>query len=339
MATQSIPSIDFSASNGSDETALADLVDQIRAACQSHGFFQLTNHGIPQSSMDAVLECSKEFFALPLEEKEKYDLNLTKDYRGYERLRAQNFENRVQGDLKEGYYFGLDLPKDHPSVLAKKFSLGPNKYPKQVKDPQGFQDRIDSYFNEMLEMAQRIFRLLCKTLDVDDEWLSEYFNTPIATLRLLHYPPQPPSASELERGIGAHTDFGAVTILLQDMVGGLQVWDRESSRWMDVVPTKGAFVVNLGNLMMRWTNDRYISNLHRVINKSGQERYSVPFFFSGNPDFLVKCFPNCQDPKAGAKYPPTTVEEWLAGRYAATYGTSGTKAAEDLSQDKAAALA
>ncbi|KAH7024036.1 hypothetical protein EDB80DRAFT_631199 [Ilyonectria destructans] len=339
MADKSIPSIDFSASNGSDKAALADLVDQMRDACQSHGFFQLTNHGIPQSSLDEIIECSKEFFSLPLEEKEKYDKDLTQSHRGYERLRAQNFEKRTEGDLKEGYYFGLDLPKDHPSVLAKKFNLGPNKYPENVRDPAEFRRRIDDYYNLMLEISEKLLRILCKTLGIDDSWVSKFVDTPIATLRLLHYPPQPPNASDLERGIGAHTDFGAITILLQDLVGGLQVWDRTSSEWINVVPTKGAFVVNLGNLMMRWTNDRYLSNLHRVINKSGQERYSIPFFFAGNPDFLVQCFTDCQDEETGAKYPPITVEDWMSGRYADTYGTSKTKAVNDLSQDKTAGLA
>ncbi|KAH7162073.1 hypothetical protein B0J13DRAFT_490605 [Dactylonectria estremocensis] len=335
MAAGSIPSIDFSASGGSDTAAFAALVDRVRNACQSYGFFQLTNHGIPQSSMDEILECSKEFFSLPLEEKEKYDKDLAKDHRGYERLRAQNFEKRGEGDLKEGYYFGLDLPEDHPQVLAKKFNLGPNKYPENVKDPQEFRQKIDSYIEKMIEIAERLIRILCKTLEVDDGWVSQFTNTPIATLRLLHYPPQPPDASELERGIGAHTDFGAVTILLQDLVGGLQVWDRACSQWIDVEPTKGAFVVNLGNLMMRWTNDRYVSNLHRVINKSGQARYSVPFFFAGNPDFLVECFESCQDLDTEAKYPPTTVGDWMSGRYADTYGTSEVKATKDLFEDKA----
>jgi isopenicillin N synthase-like dioxygenase len=122
-------------------------------------------------------------------------------------------------------------------------------------------------------------------------------------------------------GIGAHTDFGAITILLQDQVGGLQVWSKFSSSWIDVVPQENAFVVNLGNLMMRWTNDQYLSNLHRVINKSGRERYSVPFFFSGNPDFVVECLKSCKDENGtGAKYPPISVEDWITGRYADTYG-------------------
>jgi isopenicillin N synthase-like dioxygenase len=101
-------------------------------------------------------------------------------------------------------------------------------------------------------------------------------------------------------------------------VGGLQVFDGLSEAWIDVVPVPGAFVVNLGNLMMRWSNDRYVSNLHRVINTSGRERYSVPFFFSGNPDFLVECLPTCEE--GGVKYPPVTVGQWMQGRYADTYG-------------------
>jgi isopenicillin N synthase-like dioxygenase len=123
------------------------------------------------------------------------------------------------------------------------------------------------------------------------------------------------------------------------MVGGLQVWDRAASHWTDVTPTRGALVVNLGNLMMRWTNDRYLSNLHRVINKSGRERYSIPFFFSGNPDFLVKCFPSHQEGEGNgrAKYAPVTVGEWIAARYADTYGTSEDKAAGELSTTEAAA--
>lgn len=141
----------------------------------------------------------------------------------------------------------------------------------------------------------------------------------------------------LALGIGAHTDFGAITILLQDMVGGLQVWDRESSAWIDAEPVDGALVVNLGNLMMRWTNDRYLSNLHRVINKSGRERYSVPFFFTGNPDFLVKCFARCEDASTGAKYPPIKVGDWIAGRYADTYRTSKETALGELSTKEAAA--
>ena len=137
-------------------------------------------------------------------------------------------------------------------------------------------------------------------------------------------------------GIGAHTDFGAVTILLQDSTCGLQVWNRGLREWVDVAPVPDALVINTGNMMMQWTNDRYLSNLHRVINQTGSERYSIAYFFDGNPDYVIHCLPGCEDPVQGPKYPAVTVEEWMRGRYADTYGTSTTKAiAEPLSRELA----
>lgn len=116
---------------------------------------------------------------------------------------------------------------------------------------------------------------------------------------------------------------------MQDEVGGLEVFDHLNKSWVPVIPTADAFVVNLGNLMMRWTDDRYISNLHRVINKSGLERYSVPFFFSGNPDHVVECIPGCEDPVKGPKYAPVRVQDWIVGRFVDTYGGSNGGAMKD----------
>lgn len=130
-------------------------------------------------------------------------------------------------------------------------------------------------------------------------------------------------------GIGAHTDFGGVTLLLQDDVGGLQVFDAPSMSWINVKPTPGAFVVNLGNVMMRWSNDTYVSNLHRVINQSGRERYSIPFFYSGNPDFVIDCLPGCEDARGESKYAPIKVEDWIFGRHTNTFREA--KGLEELS--------
>ncbi|KAJ5742320.1 Oxoglutarate/iron-dependent dioxygenase [Penicillium manginii] len=321
---QAPPIIDFSPFYEEDQSARRGLINQVRSACESFGFFQIVNHGVPESLRQDILKQSVDFFKLSLEIKEKYNKDIGGFNRGYERLRAQNFEKKTEGDLKEGYYFGTDLPLDHPYVVGRKINLGPNKYPEDVSDPTAFKVIVDSYFKSVEKLAHDILRILASTLNLDEDFFQDYVDTPIAILRLLHYPPQPANASSDERGIGAHTDFGGITILLQDMIGGLQVWNKDHSTWVDVKPLEGAFVVNLGNMMMRWTNDHYLSNLHRVINKTGKERYSVPFFFSA----------------AAQSTPPISVEEWITGRYADTYGTKdNTKAMKDLSVEAEKAYA
>ncbi|RAH80469.1 oxidoreductase [Aspergillus japonicus CBS 114.51] len=328
------PIIDFGVWNESDPEKKATLVRQIREACQRHGFFQLVNHGIPLGIQQNVLEQARDFFSLPIEVKEKYSMDIGTPNLGYERLRAQNFEKRGPGDLKEGFYLCRELAPNHPAVKAGKFSQGENKYPAEIRDPTRFRAVVNDYHTLMTYLSREIFRILALTLDLREDWFDEFCRESATILRLLRYPPQETDESSLERGIGAHTDFGGLTILLQDDKGGLQVWDREASQWADVVPIPGALVVNLGNMMMRWTNDRYLSNLHRVINRSGEERYSAPFFFSGNPDFLVECIPSCKGGTEAAKYPPITVQEWMLARYADTYGNSQQAAAmAELSRD------
>lgn len=125
--------------------------------------------------------------------------------RGYERLRSQNFEKRTEGDLKEGFYIGKDLALDHPNVVAKKFGQGPNKYPSEVANPSAFRETVDAYHTALTTLAKRILSVLAIGLDLDPEWFADFANDPVAVLRLLHYPPQPPDASALERGESVHS--------------------------------------------------------------------------------------------------------------------------------------
>ncbi|KAG9842165.1 Clavaminate synthase-like protein, partial [Aureobasidium melanogenum] len=190
-------------------------------------------------------------------------------------------------------------------------------------DVDDFRTTSMEYYNEMHALARDVLTVIAQTLDLKDDYFNEFTTGAVATLRYLHYPPQPADSDEkLARGIGAHTDFGSVTLLMQGDVDGLQVYDKEHNEWLDVVPVKGAYVVNLGNMFMRWANDRYISNLHRVINKSGKERYSVPFFYSGNPDYVIDCLPNCREEGQAPKYPPISVMDCVGGSYKASYGAA-----------------
>ncbi|KAL4946061.1 hypothetical protein BDV06DRAFT_218767 [Aspergillus oleicola] len=322
MDAKEPPVIDFAPFYGPDSEAKDNLVKELRQACEDFGFFQIVNHTIPSDLQESILDQNKLLFQLPIDVKEKYSKDIGPFHRGYERLRAQNFEkhNGSAGDLKEGFYLGKDLPLDDPNVVARKFGQGPNKYPEELD--KDFQTTVNTYHAALTDLAGGILQMLARTLGIDDNAFHDFCQSPVATLRLLRYPPQEAKAdaNDLERGTGAHTDFGAIALLLQDTTGGLQVWSNQSSVWVDVTPIPGAYVVNLGNLMMRWTNDRYLSNLHRVINKSGKDRFSVPFLFAGNPDYVVSCLPGCEGENGTAKYPPITVGEWMMGRYADTNG-------------------
>jgi isopenicillin N synthase-like dioxygenase len=238
-------------------------------------------------------------------------------------MRSQILEPGTLPDLKEGFYIGDEISTDHPYFINKKVNSGPNMWPSEdiLPDVSDFKDTAMEYYAQVVSLAKDILKVLALTLDLEESWFDDFASGPIATMRLLHYPPQPPdSPAKLTRGIGAHTDFGCITILLQDKVAGLQVYDHPMKEWLDLAPTPGAFVVNLGNLMMRWSNGRYVSSLHRVINVSGAERYSIPVFFQGNPNYVVECLSNCLEEGAGPRWAPITVEQAILEGYRESYG-------------------
>jgi isopenicillin N synthase-like dioxygenase len=295
---------------------VSGVVDAIRAACLDKGFFYCVGHGIEADLRGAVFRQAETFFSLPESEKLKADKRQSRANRGYEMLRGQTLEPGTPPDLKEGYYIGAEVCDDDPRA-SRLINVGPNVWPAELP---GFRAVMERYFAEMGALASTLLRGLALSLELPDDHFAGFERDPLATLRLLHYPPQPAVTAPGEKGCGAHTDFGGITILMQDQVGGLQVWDNGSQAWIDAPPIADAFIVNLGDLMGRWTNDRYRSTLHRVINASGLERYSVPFFFSGNHDFRIECLPTCQVPGENPKYPPTTVDAHIRHMYARTYG-------------------
>lgn len=311
-----LPIIDVSGLSASRPETRAAVGAALRAACLDKGFFYVTGHGVPQGLITAALAESKAFFDQPMARKQAIDKALSFCNRGYEPLKGQTLEPGAPPDLKEGFYIGPDLPLDDPRVVARRFNRGPNLWP---TDLPGFRPTMQAYFAAMLDLGARLMRGIALSLDLPEDHFSVFDRDPLATLRLLHYPPQPANAAPGEKGCGAHTDFGSLTLLLQDDVGGLQVWDEAGGTWIHAPPVPGAFVVNLGDLIARWTNGRYRSTLHRVVNVSGRERYSVPFFYTGNPDQPIDCIPTCLAPGDTPKYPPTTVEAHLKDMYARTY--------------------
>lgn len=316
IATSSLPVVDVTGLSSSDPEKRRAVGQALRQTCLDKGFFYCAGHGIPAGLIDAVFAETRAFFDLPLETKELVAKEKSFCNRGYETLGGQTLQAGAKPDLNEGYYIGLELPEDDPRVMARKFNHGPNQWP---QDLPGFRPAMRAYHAAMLDLAERLMRGLALSLDLEENHFDGFVRDPLAILRLLHYPPHPPQAGSDELGAGAHTDFGGLTLLLQDEVGGLQVFDNASQGWIAAQPIPGTFVINLGDMIARWTNDRYRSTLHRVINASGRERYSIPFFFTGNPDFEVSCIPTCLAPGETPLYPPITVEQHLQSMYSKTY--------------------
>lgn len=291
------------------------VADAMRAACLAHGFFYASGHGIPAGLVAAVMDETRAFFDLPEAEKQEVAKARSSCNRGWEPLRAQALEPGTPPDLKENFYLGRELPPDHPAVLAGTFNHGPNQWPAGML---GFRPTMRAYYEAMLDLSERVMRGLALSLALDEAFFDAFCREPMATLRLLHYPPQPLDAAPGQKGVGAHTDFGVLTFLLQDDNGGLQV-RREDGTWMDAPPLAGTYVVNLGDTIARWTNDRYRSTLHRVINRSGKRRHSVPFFSNGNAAHVVECLPGCLAPGEAPRYRPDTVAGHMKAMYERSY--------------------
>lgn len=295
-------------------------VSLLRQACLDSGFFYVVNHGISPEFMDEVFSQSKRFFSLPLDEKMKLLRN--EKHRGYTPFLDEHLDpgNQIHGDYKEGYYIGVEVPEDDPQ--AEKPFHGPNLWPMADILP-GWRETMERYHREALEVARAVARIIALALDLDGNFFdqSEILRNPIAILRLLHYEGK---ISEPERGIygaGAHTDFGLLTLLATDDVIGLQICKdkhAEPQIWEYVSPVKGAFIVNLGDLLERWSNCSFRSTLHRVL-VSGQERYSIAFFLEPSFNCVVKCLPTCHSEDNPAKFPPITFGAYLMQRYEDTH--------------------
>lgn len=317
MSTSALPLIDISGLRSHDPVDQHLVAEQLRQACEQRGFFYITGHGIDPALISSLFAASQRFFDLPMTEKLAVDKKLSRCNRGYEPLRAQTLESGAPPDLKESFYAGAEVAANDARVLAGRFNTGPNQWPETLPD---FRAVMQNYYQAAYGLGATIVRGLALSLGVPVSHFDGYLKEAAATLRLLHYPPQPANPEPGEKGCGEHTDFGGVTLLLQDEAGGLQVWDKDLGSWIDAPPVPGAFVVNIGDLFARWTNDRYVSTLHRVINVSGRERYSVPFFFTGNPLHKVECISTCLDEGEQPRYPAVTVEQHQIECYRRTYG-------------------
>ncbi len=308
-----IPVIDLSPARcGSAE--LASLAREIGAAARQIGFFTVVNHGIPPGLCADVLRVSRAFFALPEAAKERISFEHSPQFYGFSPMGAEQLHPDRPGDLKESYNMGRDLAPDDPDVIAGKPFHGLNLWP----DAAEFRETLLTYFTAAHALCVALHRAVAIDLGVEPNFFDAKLDRTLGVLRLLHYPPHRGHFDDVLYGAAPHTDYGNITLLMQDDAGGLEVQSRDG-HWVAVPPVTGALVCNIGDALMRWSNDTYISTPHRVVNRSGRERYSVAFFGDPNGDATIECLPQCSSVERPPKYAPIDYADYLARRLAESY--------------------
>lgn len=299
-----IPVIDIS----DDATRVAS--EQIDAACRGIGFFAVVGHGVDQQPLDDVLDATKRFFAQPLAIKQAVAIERSQHHRGYAGLEGELLQPGLRADRKETMDLGHECAADDPERSPLE---GPNQWPMLY----GFREAVENYQTAVFDAAKRLLRLIALALELESSFFDERLVRPLVGTRLIRYPavsePQPD-----QLGCGAHSDYGCVTLLHTDGTPGLQLADLDD-QWHDIVAPGDSFIVNLGDMLARWTNDRYRATLHRVQLPQHHDRFSVPTFVNPSYNTAVECLPSCLGDGQLPKYPSTTSGEYLRSRFDETF--------------------
>jgi isopenicillin N synthase-like dioxygenase len=307
-----IPILDLRrADGGADE--LRALAADLRRAAIEIGFFTLAGHGIPRATIDAVFAAAQDFFTQPLAQKQT--LTVDARHRGFLRVGEAVMAGAKRPDLKESFLFGMDLPESDPDVAAGKPLMGPNRWPAAMP---GMQEAADRYMAAIETCGQRLLRVFAVALDLPEDHFRPLFEKPLARGSLLYYPPQPAELGPDQYGVSPHTDYGALTFVSQDSTGGLQVRNRAGA-WVTAPPDRDAFVVNIGDLMARWTNNVFVSTPHRVVNTNSRPRFSVAVFYDPHFDTEIVAIPSCVPAGTAPLYPATTCGDYILSRFGAAF--------------------
>ncbi len=321
-SSSTLPIISFSDFRDDDPAGKDRVAQEIGEACENVGFLYLTDHGVPQATIDRVFAASKEFFALPTEVKHDPRLRSSPEWnRGYQPFGVKQYANATSPDLNEVFKYQRELAFDDPDILDGTRVHRLNKWPDEKAISPQWRDTLLEYFGEMEKLSARLLHAFALALDLPESYFDKFYRKPITQMSLVHYPPQPPKTAT-DYGIRPHADDTSFTILAQDSVGGLQV--QSGDEWIDARPIPGAFVINIGNVMARWTNDRFASTMHRVYNHTGKERYSAPFFAIPDFDTVIECLPGCLQPGESPKFPPMHVGQSLQQRFSSNWSGKNT---------------
>ncbi len=308
--TSSIPIIDLA--DAPERTAR-----ELQGALTDVGFYYIVNHGVPKELVrDTYAEVAR-FHALPLEHKMR--VRIDRHNVGYlpmkgDTLRTSVVQTVTKPNLNEALFIARDLPADHPEVKADRRFRSANPWP---ADLPGFREAIVSYCDTMERLVQRLMPLYAGALGLPPRYFEVPFRDMQYKLRATHYPPQEVRAED-EFGIAPHTDTSFLTVLAPNDVPGLAI-RRPDGSWMDAPAIPDAFVVNGGQLLLRWTNDRFLATPHRAVNRSSGERYALAFFCDSNIDWPIAAVPTSVGPDKPPKYPTTYYTDYMVDYQKRTY--------------------
>ena len=285
------------------------LLQDFFSAYNKYGFGYIINHGIEKTLIEQLFQVSKQFHSQPLSEKMRVALD--HNHRGYIAINTSTDVNSKLADVKKpNQSESFMMMREDKSELPNVYLSGPNQWPKL----ENFKEVLEKYTFNMTKLGRNLMRLALLSSGVRDLSVMQSLDTPTIWLRLLHYPPISKNSPSDLYGSAPHTDFGCLTILAQDEIGGLQVQTREGE-WIDVPKLEGSFVVNVGDMLSRYTNGLLRSTPHRVINKSGKERFSCPFFFDPHTNAVVQPLKGTGKPK----FSPINFGEFLREELEASY--------------------
>jgi isopenicillin N synthase-like dioxygenase len=308
IAPSAIPVIDIGALHEGSPDGARRVGAQLLAAAESIGFFYVRNHGLPEALIERTDAVARRFFALPLAEKQK--VKVAPWHRGYIRIGEAKMYDKANVDLKESFIFGDEATaEESPRAAAMR---GPNQWPDSIPE---MRTTLNQYFAAANECGRVVFRGFAAALGLELDHFTRQFDRPISRGSLIFYPPQPPDLGEEQFGVAPHTDYGCLTLLYQDPIGGLQVQGRDGE-WLVAQPIEGTLVVNVGDCMARWTNDLFKSTPHRVINRSGRTRLSIGMFVDPNYETMV--VPICRNGEA-PRYDPVSVGDYIVSRFDAAF--------------------
>src|SRR5262245_60192830 len=317
-ATKAIPLIDVGPAFGGEPGALEAVAVDVRRACEHVGFFYLAGHGVPQAVIDGACAASREFHATPIELKRSLKIN--ENNIGYlavnESMQRHSTVHRAtRPNFNESFFISHDRAVDHPDVLARTPLRGRNQWP---DDHARMRAAMVTYFKTLEKLGERLLPILSRSLALSADFFAPFFRDEAhINLRFLHYPPQETDDDE-QFGQGPHTDNSFITMLAREDVPGLAV-RLPNGEWMAPPVIPGTFLVNLGNIMKRWSNDRFLSTPHGVLNDSGKDRYSLAFFYSPNVNARIECLPSCVSADNPPRYVPAVYRDLVLAFYNANY--------------------